>query len=546
MSRSKPHPDPRGGSRRPGGGARRHRLPGLVTVTVSALLVLLGAAPGGAAAQAGGTRAGTAKHGGTLTVLVPNGSWPQLDTATDSSQAADARILNDIDGQLFEEAANGRIVPDLATGYRYSDHNLTVTIALRHGVKFQDGTPFDAQAVAYNINRDLDPKNACLCLSLFDSVRSVTASGPYDVVIRLKHPYAPLIASFINEAPNEPESPTALKSEPLNTFDKHPIGAGPFKIVSMVPNTKVVLTRNPGYWQKGHPYLSGITFVASSSDQTDYEAITTGQAQQTTISTTSLATRIEQSHSVDLSISPSPIYYMVLFNSTKPPFNDPVVREALSYATDPKAIMKSVFAGVYTTTQAFCTTQTLYCPGHVPTYRGYDPGKARQLMAEYRTQTGKAFPTIPLASFLSTNETLTEAVASEWKAVGISTKISVDPTIGQFVNEQRANSWSDWVENSVESSIDPATGTFAMFGVHGVFSGTDDHTLQNMLSGAESTVAPRARQRLYQRIFDYMDQKAYGIPIYQDSILTVNAKNVMGYVNGVSKQIVQDENIWLK
>jgi peptide/nickel transport system substrate-binding protein len=512
-----------------------------VTAAVAALLVLSAAPAAGAAAKTGG-----AKHGGTLTVLVPNGSWPELDTATDVSQQADARILNDIDGQLFEQGASGKILPDLAIGYRLSDHNLVVTITLRHGVKFQDGTPFNAQAVAYNINRDLDPKNVCLCDSVFASVKSVTARGQYDVVIHLKQPYAPLIASFINQAPNQPESPTALQNEPLKTFEQHPVGAGPFKLVSFVSNTKVVLTRNPHYWRKGRPYLNGITFVASSSDQTDYEAILTGQAQQTTISTPSLAKQIEASHSLNLTIYPSPIYYMVLFNSTIPTFSNILVREALSYATDPNSIVKKIFEGIYPTMETFCTDQTLYCPATVPTYRGYNPGKAKQLIAEYQEKTGKPFPTITLYSFLSTNETLTEAIAAEWKALGVSTQITLVPTIGEFVSDSRANSWPDWVENSVESSSDPSTATTAMFGVHGTFTGTNDQTLQSMLSQAETIITPSVRAKLYRQIFNYMDKMAYAIPLYQSSILTLNAKNVVGYVDGTSKQVVQDDNISLR
>lgn len=520
-------------------------LQSLLIGAVSIPLVMFGAVAA-AAVQGPGVRASHVKHGGTLTVLVPNGSWPELDVATDPEQLADQRILNDIDGQLFEQGANGAIKPDLATGYTLSDHNLTVTIALRHGVTFQDGTPFNAQAVAYNINRDLNPANACLCLTLFSSVQSVTSNGQYDVVMHLKAPYAPLIAAFIGNAPNEPQSPTALQNESAAKFGEHPIGAGPFKVVSMVPNTSVVLTRNPQYWEQGKPYLKGITFKSTSSDETDYEAIVTGQAQQTTISTIPLAKHIQQSNSLNMNINRSVLYYMVLFNSTRAPFNNQLVREALSYGTNAKQIIKSVFDGFYAPTQALCTSQTRYCPKKVPTYRGYDAKKAKQLIARYEAQTGKPFPTIPLYSFLPTNSLLTEAVAEQWQSIGVNVKITVVPTIPQYVGDSRANMWSAWVENAVQDSVDPATGTFAMFGVHGLFTGTSDQTLQNMLSRAQTVVKPSVRAGLYQQIFNYLDKMAYAVPIYQSSIITVNSKSVMGYVNGYSSKIVQDTDIWLK
>lgn len=524
----------------------------LLLAAVSILVAFGGAACGrssgsGSTGAQQSTVAGThAKYGGTLTVLVPNGSWPQLDVATDPEQAADSRILNDIDGQLFEQGPNGTILPDLATGYKYSNNDLTLTIMLRHGVTFQDGTPFNAAAVAYNVTRDLKPANACLCLTLFSAVKSVTANGQYDVVLHLKSPYAPLIAAFINNAPNEPESPTALKSESAKAFGQHPIGAGPFEVVSVVPNTTVVLRKNPHYWQKGRPYLNGITFKSTTSDETDYDAVLTGQADQTAITTIPLVRHIQQSRSLGLNINPSPIYYMVLFNSMEAPFNNQLVREALSYATDSKTIVEKVFGGVYPLAQTFCTSQTRYCPKHVASYRGYDPSKAKQLIAQYQSQTGHAFPTIPLYSFLSTNKLLTEAIGEQWRAVGVNVKITVVPSIPQYVSDFKAKAWPDWVENSVQASIDPATGLYAMFGVNGLFSGTADQTLQTMLSHAQAIVTPSVRKSLYGQIFNYIDTKAYAIPIYQSSILTVNAKKVMGYVDGVSTKIVQDKNVWLK
>src|SRR5580700_7856850 len=134
----------------------------MLIATLSTFLILSGVVVSAAAGSTSQVRSG-----GSITVLVPSGSWAQLDTATDQTSIGDARELADIDGQLFEIGQGGKIIDDLATGYAFSNHDLTLTIALRHGVKFQDGTPFTAQAVAYNINRDLTPANACLCLKQF-------------------------------------------------------------------------------------------------------------------------------------------------------------------------------------------------------------------------------------------------------------------------------------------------------------------------------------------------------------------------------------------
>jgi peptide/nickel transport system substrate-binding protein len=522
------------------------RLRGLLIATLSTFLILSGVAVSSSAAATS-----QVKRGGSMTVLIPSGSWAELDTATDQTSIGDARELSDIDGQLFEIGQGGTIIDDLATGYAYSDHDLTLTITLRHGVKFQDGTPFTAQAVAYNINRDLTPANACLCLKQFSPlVSSVAFSGNYNVVVHLTAPYAPFISAIAGSSLNEPESmvavENAINSNSLTAFGQHPIGAGPFEIVSMVPNVSIVLTRNPHYWEAGHPYLNGLTFESTTSDQSDYEALTTGQAQATGFSTIPLVEQIKQSHSLNLNIVATTTYYFVLFNSMKAPFNNLLVREALSYATDPKQIIASVFDGIYKPAVTFCTAATLYCPKKVSTYDGYNPTKAKQLIAQYQSSTGQAFPTIPVYAFLPSNATLAEAIAQEWQAVGVTVDLTVVSVIPTYVTDYETGNWSAWVENSILNSNDPATGTSTEFGDGGTYSGAADPTLQGMLNRAQQLVSPVVRAPLYQKIFQYIDKMAYGIPLYQAVAIAATTKNVEGYdqVGGLVSPL--DENVWLK
>ena len=100
-----------------------------------------------------------------MTVLLNagyEGAWPAgLDPATNTNGAANQSLMNSIYGQLFELGEGGKVIPDLATGLKLEDGGKTVKITLRPGVKFTDGTAFDADAVAFNIKRDL--KSSCTC-----------------------------------------------------------------------------------------------------------------------------------------------------------------------------------------------------------------------------------------------------------------------------------------------------------------------------------------------------------------------------------------------
>ena len=119
---------------------------------------------GGTSTPAGSPSAGpqnttAPQAGGDFTMLEETGltgAWPTgLDPATDASGSANQSYLDAIYGNLFELGTNGQTIDDLATGYTISPDDKTVTIELRHGVTFSDGTPFNAAAVAFNFKRDL-------------------------------------------------------------------------------------------------------------------------------------------------------------------------------------------------------------------------------------------------------------------------------------------------------------------------------------------------------------------------------------------------------
>src|SRR5216683_958108 len=100
-------------------------------------------------------------------------------------------FMDAIYGELFELGSGGKIIDDLATGYAFSNGGKTVTIDLRHGVSFTDGTPFNAAAVAFNIKRDL--ASPCTCKPTTWTVTSITTPDPYTVVLNLAQPDGALI-----------------------------------------------------------------------------------------------------------------------------------------------------------------------------------------------------------------------------------------------------------------------------------------------------------------------------------------------------------------
>src|SRR4029453_8004686 len=142
------------------------------------------------------------------------------------------------------------VVPELARAWQVSPDGKRVTFQLQRGVKFHDGTDFNAEAVKWNIERILDPQNKSPQRApLEPAIASVTVVDPNTVAIDLKKPFAPLL-SALAEGPGFIVSPTAAKQMGQD-FGQRPVGTGPFKFVEWVRDSQVTLERFPDYWEKG-------------------------------------------------------------------------------------------------------------------------------------------------------------------------------------------------------------------------------------------------------------------------------------------------------
>jgi peptide/nickel transport system substrate-binding protein len=475
---------------------------------------------GGTSASSGASA--TPHAGGSLTVLEDSGyegAWPAgLDPATNTSGAADQSYMDSIYGQLFELGSHGKIIPDMATGYAFSNGGKTVTIHIRPGMKFTDGTPFNAQAVVWNIQRDL--KSPCTCKPTWP-VSSVTAQGTDTVVINLKTVFAPIISSFIDSTANWIASPTALKKMGEKQFALTPVGAGPFIVVSDTLSSVLVLKRNPNYWQKGRPYLDKLTFKSVGGDEAAYEALLAGEAQvYENMSTPALLKQAAQHFTVVNQLSTSP--YDLQLNTAIPPFNNIKAREAIYYATDIQPIVSHIFDNLYPLTQSFTAPGGICYQPKVPGYRTYDLAKAKALVK----QLGGLTVNLGTINILVAKET-TQALQTEWAKAGIKTTISsydLGPLIQQFTGKK----WQAMVQTA--GAYDPAAGVGVGFRFSSLspFSGVHDPKLDSLLNQASGTLDMSTRCKLYDQAAAYISQQAYGPFYFSFAPANIAAKGVIG------------------
>ena len=233
-------------------------------------------------------------------------------------------------------------------------------------------------------------------------------------------PNGAFVDQLFDSIPNWIASPAALQSEGTS-FGQNPVGAGPFEVVSNVPNNELVVKKNPAYWQTGYPYLDEITFKTVGSDEAAYEALLANQGQvYENMSTSALITESESHFTVDNNLGTSP--YDLQLNTAVPPFNNPKARQAIYAATNFAPILQHIFGGRYPITQGFTGPGGICYEQNVPCYQGYDPTLAKQLIA----QTGLDKVTLQLGTIaIATAQDSMQALATEWESLGLKVKQSV-------------------------------------------------------------------------------------------------------------------------
>jgi peptide/nickel transport system substrate-binding protein len=490
---------------------------------------------------------GAVKSGGSITVLESqgySGAWSNLDPAQDKEGAALQDFNSAIYGQLFELGAGGAVVPDLATGYTFSPDAKTVTITLRQGVKFTDGTPFNAQAVDYNWERDLGtvgisnglapnwliaklpaPKGSPPGTLTPPAAGAIQVTGPYTIVVHQIAPNGAFINQMFDSIPNWIASPTALQTEGAS-FGQHPVGAGPFTVVTNVPNNELIVKKNPSYWETGKPYLDQITFKTVGSDEAAYEALLANQGQvYENMSTTQLINESAQHFQVENNLGTSP--YDLQLNTAVPPFNNPKARQAIYAATNFQPILQHLFGGRYPIVQGFTGPGGICYQQYVQGYQGYDQTLAKQLIQ----QTGLDKVTIQLGTIaLSTAQESTNALATEWEQLGLHVKQSSWP-LGGLIAAFEANhgkSWQAMVQTA--GAYDPAAAIGVNFRFNSLspFSGVHDPQLDKLLLQAQGSTDLATRCSFYNQAAAYIAKNYYGPFYFAFSPANISVHGVYG------------------
>jgi ABC-type transport system substrate-binding protein len=353
-------------------------------------------------------------QGHAQTVTYAAGADPDsLDPANAESNPSEA-VNRMIFENLVKFDAKLNLVPGLAEKWEQAKDGMSWTFFLRKGVKFHDGTPFNAEAAKYFFDRMIGPEKPSRAGLYAPLVESATVVDEYTVKVNMKAPFAFLLNNIAHSASGI-VSPAAHKAMGKDIARK-PVGTGPFKFVEWVHGDHLTLARNDAYWG-GKPKLDKIIVKTVKEDSARVMMLLSGDAQLAVRLPSEDIPRLEKDKNIQLDSTETLRVLYIGFNCAKKPFNDARVRQAFNLAMDRASIVKNIYQGRALVASNIVAPRTT---GYfqIPPY-SYDPEKAKKLLAEAGYPNGLKAKFISPQGRYPKDFEMAQALQQQWKKAGI-------------------------------------------------------------------------------------------------------------------------------
>jgi peptide/nickel transport system substrate-binding protein len=278
-----------------------------------------------------------------------------------------------------------QVVPGLAESWTISKDGLQYTFKLRRGIVFHDGTPLNAEAVKFSIERQINPNHPAYKLGkypfanyFFGNVKAVEVLSDERVAFLLNEPRASFLAVLTAGAASIVSPTAVMKWGP--DYPNHPVGTGPFRFASWDRGQRVVLERNPGYWK--YPVkVERVIYRPIVEDQARLTELLTGGLDLIVGVPADNVAQLEKNPKITLLKQVGAHVWYLGMNNQKKPFDDKRVRQALNYAVNKDAIVNDVLKGTGAASKGPVLPGTWGADGALKAYP-YDPERAKKLLAE--------------------------------------------------------------------------------------------------------------------------------------------------------------------
>ena len=473
------------------------------------------------------------RNGGTLRV-----AWEQDVTGFDPHSSPGLQVQY-IAGNLFNSLVtideHLNYVPELAESWEAQDNGKVYVFRLHKGVKFHDGTDFDAAAVAWNFARIMDPEEQAFAKPFFEVIESVEPLDAHTVKFTLKYPtqtFLPTLAVY--RVGFLIKSPTAYEKWGRKEAPLHPVGTGPFKLVKWESNQIIVLEKNPDYFKTGLPYLDRIEFKIMKEGVTRATALRAGEVDFVNYVPKEMIERLSKDAKLRVVQGPDTQNVNISFNLGKKPFDDLRVRQALGgYGIDRQVIAKTALLGFGKPLWSFIP------PGgkdHIDfgDEFAYNPQKAKALLKEagfdeqnplkYTIMTHGAEPSLP---------TIATIIKTQLAQIGVEVTVEVIDRpvfLKRLTTPVKTDRNWDQIVNLTGSALDAYSRSFILDS-RGVnpFNHTDSR-LDALWDQLKMAPTPEEVSRLNQEIQRYLMQNMIAISATTLPFVQAARDYVQGYV----------------
>jgi peptide/nickel transport system substrate-binding protein len=475
------------------------------------------------------------QDGGTLTIALS--AEPDMLDPTQSRSLYSRYVFHTMCEKLYDIDQDTNIVPQLATALpQISPDGLTVTIPVREGVRFADGTTMDAQAVVTTFQRNLTMQGSGRRSEL-GPITSVEAQGPSTVVVHLSTPFAPLTAALADRA-GMIMSPAALQ-QLGDDFGTAPVCVGPFKFENRVAQNSIDVVRDPNYYDAAKVHLDRITYRIITDASIRAANLRSGDAQVADTLSTQDVPALRGTQGMTVLESNSLGYQGITVNVGNvnglgtppgdvgtPLANDPRVRQALELSIDRAGLSQTVWGGLFAPACSPISPDTVYSSDAAQACTPHDPARAKQLLQEAGVQV--PYPISMIVSNNPDNLRLAQALQALVAEGGFD--LQIQPVEYSALLDQQDRGEFEILQLGWSGRIDPDGNITNFLGTGGGqnVAGYSDPALDDLLTQARTTIDQARRAELYGQVVASIQQADPIIYLYRQRNLTGVSDTVSG------------------
>lgn len=444
-------------------------------------------------------------EGKTLTIGITN-TINTFDPHMTASVGTDLSLLSHIYPSLVLRGPDMKIAPSLATEWKSVD-DLTWRITLRSDATFNDGEKIDAEAVKWNFDRVRDPALNARIKAWFALISDVKVISPTELEIKTSAPYPAMIEQLSMffllppkwAAEHKPATETA--------------SGGPYVLSSVRPGESFTLDANPQYWG-GKPDFDQVVIRVIPEPASRVAALLAGEVDFVNSIPTTEIQRIKDNGSAQAGAVPSTRTVFIKFNTTKPPLDNKLFRQALNYAVDKEGIVKAIFNDQAEIARCEVMSKTYF--GFNPDLKPYpyDPDKAAELLEQAGGAPSEPIEfDVPSGTYLNGGEVV-QAVASQLEEIGVKTKI-VEMQFSAYMDKYLKT--KDLAPLSLLSQAWPtidADGLLTLFAPGNMYAYWDNADFGKALADGRSTMDKSKRQEAYKKATEVMCDEAPALFLY--------------------------------